>query len=265
MHERKRPKHGAKEVPASRWRKRSREPAGRCTQIELLSSVTVCRRVEGYVRVDAGPSAPCETVLLDSDVGDELAEETIHEKGRLLVGGKAQRSAGACVALPEPAGHSPKSAHSVLLPALPCPRCSRGGEKRELTSFAQRRSSSFAHVCMPQLDRWVSYSLNRSTDTFSPCYSFAFACHLLSGRLPALPPPRFRFSADRVKRILCSFLRAYSTDMADHQTSKQDAENSSSSVEQQDGEPVVWTEQEETSIRRKTDRHLMPLLWALFM
>lgn len=52
--------------------------------------------------------------------------------------------------------------------------------------------------------------------------------------------------------------------MADHQTSKQDTGNSSSSIDQ-DGEPVVWTEQEETNLRRKTDRHLMPLLWALFM
>ncbi|ORY90816.1 major facilitator superfamily domain-containing protein [Leucosporidium creatinivorum] len=48
-------------------------------------------------------------------------------------------------------------------------------------------------------------------------------------------------------------------------TTKQDAEKSSGSVEQQDEEPIVWTRQEETAIRRKTDRHLMPLLWALFM
>lgn len=55
--------------------------------------------------------------------------------------------------------------------------------------------------------------------------------------------------------------------MADQQTtkSKQDVELSSNSVEQEDEEPIIWTEQEETAIRRKTDRHLMPLLWALFM
>jgi hypothetical protein len=53
--------------------------------------------------------------------------------------------------------------------------------------------------------------------------------------------------------------------MAIQHTSKQDAENSSIGAEQQDGEPTVWTEQEEKRIRRKTDRHLMPLLWALFM